>query len=202
MADILRANVNDESFIRGAARVLWAGSTVSFPTKISDIINMSLYDSTASWNDLGATKTGVQISVNNSEESFDVDQIYTAIQTQPTTWDVSVQTALAEMTLDRLNLAWEGNSVVTTTLDGASTKVVSFGSPRSYTERRLAVLFQKPSGKIRAFVFRRTNRSPQESSIAFNKTGEQQSVPVRFTCLADTSVSDEKARIFTVFDQV
>src|SRR4051812_7077644 len=109
MADFFRTNVaGDDSFIRGAARVLWAGSTVSFPSKIADVINMSTYDAMTGWNELGATKTGVQISVNNTEETFDVDQIVGDIDTRPVSWEVSVTTALAEMTLDRLALAWEG----------------------------------------------------------------------------------------------
>ena len=48
---------------------------------------MSTYDAITGWNELGATKTGVQITVNNAEESFDVDQIYGNISTEPTDWD-------------------------------------------------------------------------------------------------------------------
>lgn len=202
MPDFHRVSINDESFIRGAARILWAGSTVAFPTSISSVINMSLYDSTTGWNDLGATKTGIQISVNNTEESFDVDQIYGNIDTLPTSWDVSVQTALAEMTLDRLQFAWEGDPVTTQTVTSGNEKQTFVGSPLDYTERRLAVLFQRPSGKIRGFFFRKVNRSPQESTVTFNKTGEQISVPVRFTCLPDLSISEPKQRYFMIRDQI
>jgi hypothetical protein len=203
LADLQRVYVNDESFIRGAARILWAGSTVAFPTKIADVVNMSLYDATTGWNELGATKTGIQIAVNNSEETFDVDQIRGNIQTQPNDWDVSVQTALAEMTLDRLAIAWEGYPVFTdSTPTSGAEKVTHFGAPTSYTERRLAVLFQRPSGKLRGFFFRKVNRAPQESAITFNKTGEQISVPVRFNALPDLSVSEERQRFFTIRDQV
>jgi hypothetical protein len=198
MPDFHRVSINDESFIRGAARILWAGSTVSFPTAISSVINMSLYDAQSGWNDLGATKTGIQISVNNTEESFDVDQVYGNLDTQPTNWDVSVQTALAEMTLDRLQFAWEGDPV--TTVSGE--KVTYVGTPLTYTNRRLAVLFQRPSGKIRGFFFRKVNRAPQESTVTFNKTGEQISVPVRFNCLPDLSVSEVRQRFFMIRDQV
>lgn len=201
MTDFQRTYVNDESFVRGAARLLWAGSTVSFPTKISDVINLSLYDAATGWNELGATKTGIQISVNNSEESFDVDQILGTLDTMPTNWEVSVQTALAEMTLDRLQIAWEGVPVVTSSLDGVNTKVVHFGQPTDYTERRLAVLFQRSNGKIRAYCFRRANRAPQESTVNHNKTGEQISIPVRWNCIPDLSVAEPKQRFFTIFDQ-
>lgn len=203
MPDFFRTSVNDESFIRGAARIMWAGSTVSFPTKIADIINMSTYDAQATWNDLGATKTGVQISVNNTEEAFDVDQILGNILTQPTDWEVSVQTSLAEMTVDRLALAWEGYPVITdATPPSGPEKVTYFGLPTSYTERRLAVLFQRPNGKIRAYIFRRVNRAPQDSSVNHNKTGEQISIPVRFNALPDTSIAETKQRYFMIRDQV
>jgi hypothetical protein len=203
MPDFHRTYVNEESFIRGAARLLWAGSTVTFPTSISSVINMSLYDATASWNELGATKTGIQISVNNSEESFDVDQILGNIDTQPTGWEVSVQTALAEMTLERLQVAWEGYPVTTDTAPtSGSEKVVHFGQPTDYTERRLAVLFQRPNGKIRAYLFRKVNRAPQESTVNHNKTGEQISIPLRFNCLPDLSVAEARQRFFTIRDQI
>jgi len=199
--DFHRTFVNDDSFIRGAARLLWAGTTVAFPTKISDVINMSSYAATASWNDLGATKTGVQITINNNEETFDVDQILGDIDSRPTGWEVSVGTELAEMTLERMTLAWEGSGVIT---DGAVTpseKEVSFGQPDSYTQRRLAIMFQRPNGKIRGYFFRKVQRMPQESSVTHNKTGDQISIPIRFKALPDLSVSDVRARFFTIRDQ-
>jgi hypothetical protein len=102
------------------------------------------------------------------------------------------------MTLDRLSFCWEGSSVTTS----GGEKSMSYGAPTSYTRRRLAVLFQRPNGKVRAFVFRKVQRAPQESTITFNKTGEQQSVAVRFKAIADLSVSDVYSRFFTAFDQV
>lgn len=199
--DFHRTYVNDDSFIRGAARLLWAGTTVSFPSKIADVINMSTYDAATGWNELGATKTGVQISINNSEESFDVDQILADIATQPTGWEMSVSTQLAEMTLERLQVAWEGSSITTDTGVTPNEKEIGFGEPNSYIQRRLAVLFQRPNGKIRGYFFRKVQRSPQESNVTHNKTGEQISIPVRFKALADTSVADTYKRFMTIRDQ-
>lgn len=202
MPDFQQTFINDESFIRGAARLLWAGSTITFPTKIGDVVNLSTFASQTGWNELGATKTGIQISVNNTEESFDVDQITGQISTLPVNWDVSVQTSLAEMTTDRLAFAWEGIVVAQTTEDGVPVKTAHFGLPSSYTERRLAVMFQRPSGKVRGYFFRRCNRAPQESTVTHNKTGEQISVPIRFNCIPDLSVSEPKQRFFTIKDQI
>jgi len=44
MADFFRTNISDDTFIRGPARLMWAGTTIAFPTTIGDIINLSTYD--------------------------------------------------------------------------------------------------------------------------------------------------------------
>lgn len=199
--DFHRTFVNDESFIRGAARLMWAGTTVAFPTKIGDVVNLSTFEPQTNWNDLGATKTGIQITVNNSEETFDVDQILADISSQPTNWEVSVGTQLAEMTAERLQIAWEGSPVTTATEDGVSTKTLGIGQPLSYTQRRLAVLFRRPNGKIRAYLFRKVQRMPQESNVTHAKTGEQISIPVRWKAVADTSIADVYSRFFVIKDQ-
>lgn len=201
MPDFHRTFVNDDSFIRGAARLLWAGTTIAFPTKLGDVINLSTYDAQTNWNDLGATKTGIQITVNNSEETFDVDQIFGDIDSRPTNWEVGVGTALAEMTLERLAIAWEGSGVTTDVVTEPDEKEVGFGVPDFYIQRRLAVLFQRPNTKIRGYLFRKAQRTPQESTVTHAKTGEQISVPVRFRCLPDTSISDTKKRMFIIRDQ-
>lgn len=157
----------------------------------------------AGWNELGATKTGVQITVNNAEETFDVDQIYGNISTEPTDWDYEVATALAETTPQRLQFAWEGLPVTTNSSAPSGAEYNAFfGNPRTYTNRRLAVLHQRKNGKIRAYIFRSVNRAPQESTIAHNKTGEQTSVPVRFAALPDLSIADERSRVLAIYDQV
>jgi len=198
-----RVFINDESFVRGAARLLWASISQAFPTKIGDIINMSTFDPQAGWNDLGATKTGIQISINNAEENFDVDQILGDIASSPTNWEVSVGTSLAEMTLDRLALSWEGSAVTQAAEDGQQVKTVGIGQPTTYVQRRLAVVFRRPSNnKIRAYIFRKVQRMPQDSTVTHAKTGEQISIPVRFKCIADTSVADIYSRFFTIKDTV
>lgn len=197
MTDFHRVELNEDNFIRGAARFLWAGATVAFPSEISDIIDLTAYNADSDWHDLGATKTGITITVNNTEETFDVDQVYGDIDSRPTGWTCEVSTALAEMSLKHLALAWEGSTPVVT--PGVHT-TMGVGNPLTYTRRRLAVLFQKENGNIRAYVFRKAQRTPQDSSVVYAKTGEQQTVPVRFKALADTSIPDQLQRYFMIFD--
>lgn len=198
MADFYPTYINDDNFIRGAARLMYATISQAFPASIAEIINLSTLAAMAGWNDLGATKTGVQVTVNNSEETFDVDQILGDIDSRPSAWDVQVTSQLAEMSLARLQLAWEGGTIATVGIESQ----MGIGAPVQYTRRRLAVLFRKQNGKIRAHVFRKVQRAPQESTINFNKTGDQQSVPVRFRSLADTSIVNIDERFFMIYDQI
>jgi hypothetical protein len=203
MPDFFRTNATGtDAFIRGAARLMWAGTTIAMPTKITDVIDTTAYNAASGWNDLGATKAGIQISVNNTEETFDVDQIIGDIDTRPVSWQYAVQTQLAEMTLPRLAFLWEGSAVTTDAGVTPNELEVGFGMPVIYTQRRLAVLFQRSDGKIRGFFFRKAVRSPQDSNVNFNKTGEQISVPARFTCLPDLSITDIYKRVFIIRDQV
>ena len=208
MADIHRTFIDDRSFIRGAARLLVAPYAQTAPSKIGDVIYMASasggvdqYDSKPGWTDLGATKTGIQITINNAEETFDVDQILGDIQSQPTNWECSVGTQLAEMTPERMQVAWEGSAITTDTGVTPNEQEVGFGQPAAYTQRRLAVLFQRSDGKLRAYLFWKVQRMPQESSVTHSKTGEQISIPVRFKVLAESLVVDPYRRFFIVRDQ-
>jgi hypothetical protein len=197
MADFFRTAINDNTFIRGAARLMWAGTTIAFPTAISDIINLSTFDAASGWNDLGATKTGITVTHNNTEEEFDVDQILGIIDVRPVSYEQAVTTALAEASLQRMQVAWQGGPIT-----GTTEEQMGVGEPTVYIKRRLAVLFQKADGKLRAHVFRLVTKSAQESALAFNKTGEQQQIPVRFRALADTSITDVYTRTQVIFNQV
>jgi len=196
--DFFKTAINDDSFIRGAARLMWAGTTVSFPTTIGDIINLSTYDAMTGWNDLGATKGGITISRNNTEETFDVDQILGEIDSRPVSWEQTVATAVAEATLARIQVAWEGGAITTS----GGEEQMGVGDPVSYKKRRLAVLFRKEDGKLRAHVFRKAQRSAAESAFTYNKTGDQVTFPITFRALADTSQTDPDLRTQVIFNQV
>lgn len=197
-------SINDESFVRAPGRLLYADLSTSFPTQIHDVVNTSTYAPQTGWTDLGATKGGVQVSFNNSEDLFTVDQIIGEIDSLPSGAQMSVQTQLAEATADHLSLAWEGTSVTTNSgATGGSEKNVSFGPFESYTRRRLAVGQRRPSsGKLRLTVFRKVQRSAAESTLTANSTGDQTTIPITFRVLPDTSVTNVLARYCTIFDQV
>jgi hypothetical protein len=207
MGEFLKTDLDNEwSFVRGAARLMVAEEDEDFPTEINDLIvtasGVNQYDAQTGWEDLGATKTGIQISINHAEETFDVDQILGDIESVPVNWECSVSTQLAEMTLEHLQLAWEGGDIDTNTATNPDERAMGYGQPTVYTRRRLAVLYKNADDLIRAFVFRRVQLQPVESAVTFNKTGEQIATPVQFKALADPSVDDVKQRFFVVYEQV
>lgn len=194
------------NFVRGAGRLMWAGTTIAFPTQLSQIVDLTVFNPAAGWNDFGATKTGIQVSLNNTEEAFDVDQILTDLITAPVSWEMNIATSLAEPNLSNFQLSWEAGDSATTSTSAAAGRPLSetnigMGAALFYTQRRLAVLFQRPDGRLRGFAFRKVQRSPQQSQVTYNKTGEQQSIPVQFKCLPDTSIVDPKARFGVLFEQ-
>lgn len=207
MGSFLRTDLdNTWAFVRGAARLLYAPESTPFPSGINDIVatasGASQYDAQVGWTDLGATKTGIGISVNNAEETFEVDQIIGDIDSAPVDWSCSVQTQLAEMTLEHLKIAWEGSTITTNTSPTPDEREMGYGQADEYTRRLLAVLYKNKADKVRAFVFRRVQLQPAESAVNFNKTGEQISIPVQFKGLADPTISDIQKRFFVIYEQI
>lgn len=177
--------------------MLLAAITQAFPTSIGAIVNLTTYDAQAGWTDAGATLTGITITNNNTEETFGIDQELTDIDSRPTGYEYTVGTSLEEVDLEHMQIAWEAGTIATV----GSERQMGVGTPTVYTKRRVAVVFQKANSKLRAFVFRKMQRSPQESAIVFNKTGEQQSIPVRWRALPDPSVAVVEERVYMIYDQ-
>ena len=193
----------ERGFVQGAGRILYAPAGTPFPTGIDDMVVLTAgptqYDLASPWVEIGFTKTGINITRNNAEEDFDVDQISGSIRRRPTNWEMSVGTQLAEATLETFQLAWELGPISTTvgTAPALDERHVGLSAPTSYAERLVAVLFQfppEPSGAapataslIRAWVFRRCYRAAQESGMTLQKTGEQVSLPARWNAQADSS---------------
>lgn len=193
----------ERGFVQGAGRILYAPQGSAYPTNVDSILitaaGATQYDLVSPWVECGFTKTGINITRNNAEEDFDVDQVTGSIRRRPTNWEMSVGTQLAEATLETFQLAWELGPM--TTVTPGSPKLierhVGLSAPTSYVERLIAVVFQFPAERsgaspatvalIRAWVFRRCNRAAAESGLTLQKTGEQVSLPVRWNAQADSS---------------
>jgi hypothetical protein len=160
------------------------------------------YDPISPWFDLGATKNGIRVSRNQTEDVFDVDQIYGDLDARPTNWEMQITTALSQFNLATLQVAWElGNTFIDTTPLTGSEEHLGIGLPTAYTHRRMAILYQRPNGLIRAIAFRNVVKMPQASELTHMKSGEQVTIPVVFRALIDTTVQDPTQNIGEVIDQ-
>jgi hypothetical protein len=167
---------------------------------------IGIWDSKTGWLDLGPTLGGITINRNNAEETFSVDQIQADIMTLPNNWEVNVSASMSRADIDTIQYLWEGGTI---TIDGVTgERTLPLGTPTGYRQKRLAVLYQRQSidagvtpGLVRAYCFRKTQRTPQESSVTHNKEGAQTAVAFTWKALADTTVSDSYARFGSIIDQ-
>jgi len=178
------------------------GGTTPTVTITHTTVGAGEFDCVSPWFDLGATKTGCKITRNNTEDVFEVDQIYGDLDARPTNWTMTIVTALAEVTLAKLQIAWElGNTFIDSTPTTGPEEHLGVGLPTTYTHRRLAILYRRPNNLIRAVIFRRVVKMPQESDMTYMKSGEQIVLPVTFRALIDTTVGDQTQNIGEVVDQ-
>jgi hypothetical protein len=167
---------------------------------------IGIYDAKTGWTDLGPTLGGITVARNNAEETFSVDQIQADILTLPTNWEQSVSASVSRNDIDTIQYLWEGGTIV---LDGVTgERTLPMGTPTIFRKRRVGVLFQRQSldagvtaGGVRAYCWRITHRSAQESSIVHNKEGAQATIPFTWKILADSSVQDEASRFGSIIDQ-
>jgi hypothetical protein len=172
------------------------------PTLTHSTEGVDQFSPQGQWEDLGATREGIAITVNNAEDSYEVDQVAGEIGSTPTNWESSVATNFAEMTLEKFQLVWEGTAITTDAGPTIPEREMSFAGARSYTQRRLAVLFRRDNGAILMFAFHKVARTPQESTINFQKGGDPITLAMTFKALADATESDEKAQFCRVREQV
>jgi len=197
----------ERGFVQGAGRILIADQDTPWPEGIEDLVVLTTgateYDPVDPWDEVGFTKTGINITRNNAEEDFDVDQVRGSIKRRPSNWEMSVGTQLAEASLETFQLAWELGAISDVTKTGGqlAERHLGLSAPTTYPERLVAVLFQFDSGLIRAWVFRRGIRAAQESGLTLQKTGEQVSLPMRWNALADSD-QEVDSQFGEIFEQV
>lgn len=184
----------------------FTGGTTPLITVVRTTPGIGLYDATSAYSDLGATKGGITVARSNSEETFSVDQIAADILSLPTAWTMTVAASVAQGDIDMLQYLWEGGTITLDTSTGERT--LPLGTPTSYRQKRLVVLFQRQSidggvtpGLIRAYGMRITQRAANESSVVHNREGDQATVAFTWNCLADQTVNDQYARFGSIIDQ-
>jgi hypothetical protein len=184
----------------------FTGGTSPAAAIVETTAGFGQYDVQAGWSEIGATLGGIRVNHNNTEEAFSIDQVQADIFSQPTSWEMNVNTSVARGDIDMLQYLWEGGQISLDALTGERT--MPLGTPDSYRQRRVVVAHQRPSldggitaGGIQAFVFRTGQRAPQEGTVAFNKQGDQNAVAFQWKIIADTNVVDKYARFGHVIDE-
>lgn len=160
------------------------------------------YSPVGGWYELGATRDGIGIAINNEEDSFEVDQVQGEIGTSPTNWSVVVSTNFAEMTMEKFSFVWEGTEIVTDVTPDIPEREVGFAGATNYTKRRLAVAFKRNNGAIQLWLFHQVVRSPTEVNVLFQKSGDPMTLAYAFRALADSSEPDPRAQFGRVREQV
>lgn len=126
------------------------------------------------WKDVGGTKDGVELQINDEYAVLDVDQIIYEIQRRRTKRVVAIKTQLAEATLENLALAIANTTPTANVLtadDGLTAFAPSYG----------AVLMDgiAPGGFRRRVIVRKT--LPTDSVGTAYKKDAQTLIPVTFT---------------------
>lgn len=104
--------VDSSNIVGGPGRLVVKEYDGTFPTKISDVMDLAdPYDLKPSWRDLGATVEGIATSRGFDNEDFEVDQVG-VVDTYITTWEHTMETQLAENTIENRQLALIGGVVI------------------------------------------------------------------------------------------
>lgn len=177
------------------------GMTGGPPTITNTTEGIDQFAPQGMWEDLGATREGIAITVNNAEDAYEVDQVAGEIGSSPTSWEASVATNFAEMTLEKFQLVWEGTAITTDSSPDVPEREISFAGATAYTQRRLAVLFRRDNGAILMFAFHKVVRTPQESTVNFQKGGDPMTLAMTFKALADATEADQRAQFCRVREQ-
>lgn len=197
----------ERGFVQGAGRI-GISDDAGWPDGFEDIFVLAAgatqFDFTAAFDEVGFTKTGININRNNAEEDFDVDQMQGSLKKRPSNWEMSIGTQLAEASLETFQLAWELGPITAPAakpVGQLQERHVGLGAPKSYKERIVVVAFQFDSGILRAWLFRRCTRAAQESGMTLQKTGEQVSLPNRWNALPDPDAPVD-SQFGQIFEQV
>lgn len=195
--------VGNPLVVRQPARILFADLTaVATPTTISDVISLTpgvtLYNAQPGWTDLGVTRGGVRLMRSLSEEGYGIDPNTGYVTMLKSISDVTVEGAMADMTVERMGALWR-NEVDTT--PGGDLRVGGGLAVTKEYLRRIVICHPIPSGKIRMYVFPVTSIAAVENSLSFAKSGEQQTLAFKIRAHADPDELRLDLRYFFVLER-
>ncbi len=188
----------------GGARLIYADDGLAKPVKLSEILDTSTGVLASGWNDLGATDGGISTTRGFDSEEWEVDQVNAAIDQFLTSWNMSLETNLAEASLENFQIAWENSAITTDIVESPNERTQGIGDPDNLAERMIAFVVDKRElagvGYIRAYIFWLAKLDGADSEHSFVK-GEKTLVPLSFTLLGDTTETEAR-RFGIIIDQV
>jgi hypothetical protein len=131
----------------------------------------------SSWTDLGGTQDGVKLSVDQTYSELEVDQITLRVGSRLTKADFTIETSLAEATLENLSISLNGG----TSASGAGYKSYEPNVSSSATQPNYFALIldgYAPSQFTRRIIGRRM-LNIDSTELAYTKD-KQTLIPVKF----------------------
>jgi hypothetical protein len=131
----------------------------------------------SSWTDLGGTQDGVKLSVDQTYSELEVDQITLRVGSRLTKADFTIETSLAEPTLENLSLSLNGG----TAASGSGWKSYDPNVSSSATQPTYFAIIMDgyaPS-QFRRRVIGRRMLNTDSSELAYTKD-KQTLIPIKF----------------------
>lgn len=156
----------------------------------------------AVWTDVGYTQEGVEVSYEPDFGEVEVDQLLDSAKIFKQSMRVTVNTTLAEATLENLLIVWgQGDATLATVGDDDVLEIVPGELGEQPNERGLVFIGPAPKRAAAQFdrVYHVTRAIQTESSSHALRRNEATSLPVSFRLLPDDT--KPKSRYGTVRDR-
>jgi hypothetical protein len=133
---------------------------------------------TSAWTDLGGTQDGVKLSVDQTYSELEVDQITVRVGSRLTKVDFTIETSLAEATLENLSMSLNGG----TAASGAGWKSYDPNVSSSATQPTyFAVIMDGYApGQFRRRIIGRRMLNTDSSELAYTKD-KQTLIPIKLS---------------------
>ncbi len=156
----------DPTAVRLGPGILWIGPVGSTePTTLSAAID-------AAFTQIGYTEEGHAFTLSPSFDPVEVAEEVDPISYEPTSREMRIEFAMAQLTAKNLSAAFNGGDVTT------GTGIVTFEPPDLGSEERVCIIWESLDGKER-WVYRKCLQVG-DVEIARRKAPDKATVPVSF----------------------
>jgi hypothetical protein len=161
-------SVTAANLVQGPATIYYGafGATEPLDTAVDTA------PSDAVWTDVGGTTDGVKISIDQKYSSMDVDQVVDIVESRLVSREITIETKMAEATLDNLALLLNGGTQATGS-GYESLTLADTGAGESPTYHALVIDGLGPNGVRRRIIIRKVL---QVDGVNLDYTKDKQTV--------------------------